>query len=315
MIGRFRTSSQAILAIWVLLLSSRLYGISFRPAQVPVWHPDVRYYDVFDAHDGKFLSGIYLDLFPREGKYKHAAAWSVFSASRLARRNPVSALVTNFNRQGLDHDEVETLLHEFGHVLHGALSRTDYNPHGGTNVVQDFVEAPSQMFEEWGRRAAALNLMREVCPACPALDKALIDRLHEAHQLGKAILYTRQHSYAAFDMALSSAGPGDALATWQRIEGETALGHVAGSEFPSSFSHIMNAEYGAGYYGYMWSEVLALDMVSAFGANIMDPRVGRRFRATILAQGGQVQAETLVRTFLGRAPDSRAFFAEITGQR
>ena len=95
---------------------------------MPAWHPDVRYFDVLDAKTGRFLAGFYLDLFPREGKYNHAAAFPIRGASRIAGRTPLAALVTNFNREGLNHDELETLLHEFGHVLHDVLSRADYDP-------------------------------------------------------------------------------------------------------------------------------------------------------------------------------------------
>jgi thimet oligopeptidase len=299
---------------WVLNVASRLYGVKFKQAQVPVWHEDVRYYDVLDAHSGRFLGGIYLDLFPRDGKYKHAAAFGVRSVSKKVGRTPVSVLVTNFDRKGLTHDEVETLFHEFGHVLHGVLSRADYAPQGGTNVMRDFVEAPSQMFEEWARRPESIALLRLSCKDCPVLGPDMIRRLDAARKYGAGVRYSRQHLYAAYDMALAGPAPGDALATWDAMETETPLGHVAGTQFPGNFTHIAGG-YAAGYYGYMWSEVLALDMLSAFGGNIMNPKTGRRFRDIILANGGQVPAQVLVKEFLGRAPSSKAFFAEITGQR
>jgi thimet oligopeptidase len=299
---------------WTLLLSGRLYGVKFERAQVTTWHDEVQYYDVLDAATGQYLSGIYLDLFPREGKYKHAAAWGVRSPSKAVGRTPVSVLVTNFNREGLDHREVETLLHEFGHVLHGVLSTADYQLHGGTNTKVDFVEAPSQMFEEWARKPESLNLIKEVCPSCPLLDADLIKRIDDARKFGQGIRYSRQHLYADFDMALVAPKPGKALPTWIAKERDTPLGYVEGTQFPGSFSHLMSS-YGSGYYGYMWSEVLALDMLSAFGDNIMNPQVGKRFRDTILANGGQVTPKKLVEEFLGRPSNSKAFFAEITGKR
>ena len=299
---------------WALNVASRLYGVKFKQVNVQTWHEDVRYYDVLDARSGKFLSGIYLDLFPRDGKFKHAAAFPVRSVSRSVGRTPVSVLVTNFDRKGLTHGEVETLFHELGHVLHGVLSRTDYAPQGGTNVMRDFVEAPSQMFEEWARRAESIELLRLSCKDCPVLGPDLIERLDEARKYGSGVKYSRQHLYAAFDMALAGPTPGDAMATWIRMETETPLGHVEGTQLPGNFGHIAGG-YAAGYYGYMWSEVLALDMLSAFGSNIMNPKVGHRFRDVILASGGQVPAQVLVKRFLRRAPSSKAFFAEITGQR
>jgi thimet oligopeptidase len=298
---------------YALLVSQKLYGVKFREVKVRAWHEDVRYFDVLDARNGRFLSGFYLDLFPREGKYGHAAAFPVRGVSRLAHRTALSVLVTNFNREGLDHGELETLLHEFGHVLHGVLSRADYNPHSGTSVKFDFVEAPSQMFEEWARRAQPLALFREVCAACPQLTADDITRLDAARRFGAGVRYARQWLLATFDMALST-DPQPPLALWKALESATPLGHVDETMLPASFGHIVSS-YGAGYYGYMWSEVIALDLLSAFGKDMLDPKVGARLRDTILAQGGQEEEMSLVRKFLGRDPSNEAFFAEISGRR
>jgi len=299
---------------WVFAISAEMYGVKFVPAKAPLWHPSVRYYDVIDGRTGGFLSGIYLDLFPREGKYGHAAAFGVRSSSLLARRTPVSVLVANFNPSGLNHRELETLLHEFGHILHGVLSRTRYASNGGTNVERDFVEAPSQMYEEWGRKKEPLRLIRRHCNGCPEVDDALVKRLHAAHSFGRGIQYGRQHLYASYDMALYGEREIDPMQGWSGMESETPAGHVPGTQFPGSFGHIVGG-YGAGYYGYMWSEVLALDMLSRYGKNLMNPVVGRRFRELILSNGGQRSAAEMVREFLGRDPSPRAFFEEITGQR
>lgn len=298
---------------FTLELSQTLYGVKFTERKVPAWHEDVRYFDVTDARTGAFLSGFYLDLFPREGKYNHAAAFPVRGVSALAKRTPLSVLVTNFNRTGLDHNEMETLLHEFGHVLHGVLSRTDYNPHAGTSTPRDFVEAPSQMFEEWVRREQPLALFAKVCPDCPRLTKDDISRLEAARRYGQGTRYARQWLYAAFDMELST-NPQPSMEVWRRMEGATPMGYVEGTKFPAAFAHIASG-YAAGYYGYMWSEVLALDMLSQFSRDMLDPKVGRRYRDTILAQGGQVEPADMVRKFLGREPSSEAFFREITGRR
>ena len=299
---------------WVFAISDEMYGVRFVAAKAPLWHPSVRYYDVIDGATGEFLSGIYLDLFPREGKYSHAAAFGARSASLLARRTPISVLAANFNPNGLDHRELETLLHEFGHILHGVLSRTRYASHGGTNVERDFVEAPSQMYEEWGRKEESLRLIRRHCGGCPQVDEALVKRLRAAHAFGRGIQYGRQHLYASYDMALFGERELDPMQEWVRIESETPAGHVPGTQFPGTFEHIVGG-YGAGYYGYMWSEVLALDMLSAYGKNLMNPAVGRRFRELILARGGQRPAGEMVHDFLGRDPSPKAFFEEITGQR
>lgn len=298
---------------WMLDISQRLYGIRFERQTVPVWHEEVLYLDVNDAASGELIGGIYLDLFPRDGKYKHAAAWPVRGVSRRAGRKPISALVTNFNRDGLTHDELETLLHEFGHVLHGVLSTTYYLEHSGTSVERDFVEAPSQMYEEWASRMESLSLLREHCAECPAIDASLVERLNAARRFGAGIDYGRQLLYASFDMSLSSETPGGSLETWSRMEGATPMGYVEGTQFPGTFEHIASG-YAAGYYGYMWAKVIALDLVSAFGANLMSSEVGGRFRELILSRGSEEPARDLVERFLGRPVASDAFFDHIRGE-
>ena len=298
---------------WMLDITERLYGIRFSEAIVPVWHDDVLYYDVEDAESGERIGGIYLDLYPRADKYKHAAAWPVRGVARNEGRQPISVLVTNFNRTGLTHSELETLLHEFGHVMHGVLSRTEYNQHSGTSVERDFVEAPSQMYEEWASRMESLTLMRNHCATCPLIDESLVQRIRDARKFGSGIDYGRQLLYASFDMALSGEHPEQSLDLWKSMEDATPMGHVEGSAFPGTFEHIASG-YAAGYYGYMWAKVIALDLISAFGPNVMNEATGRRFREVILSRGSEEPARDLVERFLGRPVSSDAFFAEIRGE-
>ncbi len=299
---------------WVMAVASTLYGIQFKPADVPVWHKDVRYFDVIDSQTQKPIGGIYLDLFPRDGKYGHAAAFGLRGASTLVKRKPISVLVANFNRKGLDQDELETLLHEFGHLLHGVLSKTRFIDHAGTSVERDFVEAPSQMFEHWARSIEPLALLPTFCEeTCPAVDADLMQRLNAARNFGRGIRYARQHLYASFDMALHQYAAGSPMEIWQRMETTTPLGHLPGTEFPGQFNHLMGG-YAAGYYGYMWAEVLALDMLSKFEGRLMNPEMGHAYRKAILERGGEQDANALVRQFLGREPDNQAFFNEISGK-
>jgi thimet oligopeptidase len=294
-----------------------LYGVEFKRVEVPVWNPEVQYYDVIDSKSKTRIAGIYLDLFPREGKYGHAAAWGTRGVSTLAHRTPVSTLVTNFDRNGLNSDELETLVHEFGHVLHGVLSNTKYVVQAGTNVELDFVEAPSQMYEEWARRKESLTLLAGFCKtACPTIDDALLQRLTAAHNYGRGIRYARQLLYASYDMTIHNgkADQQQPLAVWQQMEGATPLGYVPGTEFPGQFGHLMSG-YAAAYYGYMWSEVLALDMLSRYNGKLMNPEVGHLYRQDILSRGAEKPAGEMVSSFLGREPNSKAFFAEISGQR
>jgi len=238
----------------------------------------------------------------------------VRGVSRRLGRTPISVLVTNFDRQGLTHNELETLFHEFGHVMHGVLSRTQFNYHSGTSVQRDFVEAPSQMYEEWARRWQSLRTLHESVPEAPALDEETVERLAAARRFGQGIRYARQHLYATFDMALASTAPERAIEVWKSMESRGPMGHVEGTAFPATFGHITNG-YAAGYYGYMWSEVLALDMLSVFGDDLMSVDTGRRFREIILARGGEVEAADLVERFLGRPVSNEAFFLEIKGER
>ena len=299
---------------WTLGLAESLYGLSFKPEKAPLWHEDVRYFGVYDKESGEYLGGVYLDLFPREGKYGHAAAFPARGGSTLEGRKPVSVLVTNFNRTGLNGNELETLLHEFGHVLHGVLSKTRYIEHSGTSVERDFVEAPSQMFEEWAYNGAALARLPQYCsPACPAVDKAFLKRINQARKYGKGSFYARQLLYARYDMALYDDRPKDVMALWEKMEGQTPLGYIPDTQFPGQFSHTVSG-YAAGYYGYLWSEVLAMDMLAQFGGDLMNPAVGRHYRRTVLERGGEAYADELVRAFLGRAPDSRAFYREVAGK-
>jgi thimet oligopeptidase len=164
------------------------------------------------------------------------------------------------------------------------------------------------------RRQQPLALFKQVCPSCPQLTPAEIERLESARKYGQGIHYARQWLYASFDMALSTE-PQPPLALWKSLESATPLGYVEGTSFPSAFSHIAGGGYAAGYYGYMWSEVIALDMLTPFRENMLDPKVGQRYRNAILAQGGQREEMQEVRDFLGREPSNEAFFAEITGRR
>ncbi len=310
---------------YTLKVAETLYGIRFVPSDAPKWHPDVRVYDVFDRSPdggvGAFVGTAYLDLFPRDGKYNHAAAWPVRAVSTLDRepgapgyRTPISALVANLDRNGLNQGELETLMHEFGHVLHGVLSKTRYADQAGTSVKRDFVEAPSQMFEEWARREDALKLFAEICHDCPQLTHEQIGQLDAARRYGRGIRYGAQWFYAEYDMSLATAKPPEAQQAWVDLESKTPLGTVPGTMGAASFEHLMGG-YAAGYYGYMWSEVLALDMLSGFHGKLMNPVDGARYRADVLSQGGQAPPEQLVEHFLGRKPNSDAFFKEIVGQR
>lgn len=294
---------------FVMRLTEKMMGVRYeRVPGVKLWHADAQAFVAIDVRTRRPLATLYVDAYPREGKYNHAAVWPIRSASARLKRAPQAALVVNFDRKGLSLEEMETLLHEFGHAIHNNLNTARHS--GSSGVLRDFVEAPSQMLEDWMFDPNVLAVMREVCPACKPVPADLVAKAKVAERYGKGLQYARQRLYAAFDLALHGADAPEPMALWERMERETALGHVSGTMFPAGFSHTAT-HYGAGYYGYLWSEVVAADLRTAFGDRKLDPTVGRRYRATVLANGSQRPPQQLVREFLGRPSNSQAFYEEL----
>ena len=288
----------------------KLMGVTYTKVPNTLWQAEAQTFVVSDNASGKAIAQLYVDLYPREGKYNHAAVWGLRSGSTLTGRTPAAALVVNFNRQGLTLDEVETLLHELGHAVHNNLSQSRYMVQAGTAVMQDFVEAPSQMLEDWVYDKKVLKLMTEVCPTCKPVPDDLVDRAVAAKNFAKGSKYGRQHLYASYDLALHGADMPAPLALWAKMEGETPLGYVPGSKFPAGFAHLAGG-YGSGYYGYLWSLVLAMDLRTAFAADKLSPVVGMAYRRKVIGQGGQHPAPELVDDFLGRPWNSKAFFDDL----
>ena len=291
-------------------VAHRLFGVRFEPEAAALWHPDASAFVVRDA-DGRRLGHLLVDLFPRDDKYNHAAVWSVRNVSTRTGRLPVAALVVNVNRRGLDLDELETLLHEFGHALHVVLSATRYASQGGTNVQVDFVEAPSQMFEDWVYDPAVVALFGAVCSACEPVPDGLLRRAWTAREFGKGLAVARQRLFATYDQALHGPRPVAPMPLWRRMESATPLGHVPGSQFPAGFAHIAGG-YAGGYYGYLWSLALAEDMRTAFAGDRLSAATGARLRATVLSQGAQADGTDLLTRFLGRPPRPDAFFTALS---
>lgn len=296
--------------LFVMRIAERMLGIRYTRVAAPLWHDDVQAYAVSDARSGKALATLYVDLYPRDGKYNHAAVWPIRSAATRDQRAPQAALVVNMDRKGLTLDELETLLHEMGHAVHNNLSATRYAQQASAQVQWDFVEAPSQMLEDWVYDKRVLKLFTELCPTCRPVPDAMIDKARTARDFGKGLRVSRQLLFASYDLALHSADDPDPLALWIKMEGATPLGHVAGTTFPAGFAHIAGG-YAAGYYGYLWSLVVALDLRTAFGADRLDPVVGARYRRTVLGQGRQLPPGQIVREFLGRETNSKAFFDDL----
>lgn len=295
---------------FVMRVVEKSMGVRYtRVPGVKLWHPDAQAWVATDLKTGKALATLYIDPYPREGKYNHAAVWPIRGAATRLARAPQAALVVNLDRQGLSLEEVETLLHEFGHAVHNNLARTRHV--GGNGVLDDFAEAPSQMLEQWVFDPRVIALMREVCAACPPVPEALLAQAKVAERYGKGAQYARQRLYASYDLALYGAEPADPMALWAKMEGATVLGHVPGTMFPAGFSHITASNYAAGYYGYLWSEVVAADLRTAFARDRLDAATGHRYRDTVIAPGAQLPPQELVRRFLGRPSNSQAFFEDL----
>jgi thimet oligopeptidase len=302
-------SEQAL--AFVQRVVEKMMGVHYTKVDVPLWAPGVEAFVVSDVATGKPIAQLYVDLYPREGKYNHAAVWGLRNGSTELKRSPVAALVVNLNDKGLTLDEMETLLHEFGHSVHNNLSLTRHSLQAGTSTVHDFVEAPSQMLEDWVYDAKVLAVMSEVCPSCKTVPPELLAKAVQARDFGKGSGYARQRLYAAYDLALHGKDEPAPMTLWAKMEGETPIGYVPGSLFPAGFAHIAGPDYSAGYYGYLWSKVIALDLRTAFAADKLDPKVGMAYRNKVLAQGSQQPANDLVKDFLGRPWNSKAFFEDL----
>ena len=295
---------------FVMRIAERMFGIRYVETPARLWHAEAKAFTVTDAASGAPIATLYVDLYPRDGKFGHAAVFSFRNGATRNGRLPQAALVVNVDRNGLTLNELETLLHELGHALHNNLSRTRYVAQAGTRVQRDFVEAPSQMLEDWVYDRQVLKALAEVCPSCKPVPDEMIDKALVARDYGKGIRIARQHLFAAFDLALHGADAAEPLALWAKMQAATPLGHVAGTLFPAGFGHIAGG-YAAGYYGYLWSYVVALDLRTAFDKNRLDPGIGARYRQSILAQGRQVPPAELISAFLGRETNSKAFFADL----
>ena len=299
-------------------LYQRLVGVRFVPVEdAHAWHPDVRLFHVEDAGDGHRIGSFYVDLHPRPGKYGHAAAFTLhpgrFNADGSYQPG-VSAIVANFTKPApgapslLRHSEVDTLFHEFGHILHQVLTRAPFVRFSGTSVERDFVEAPSQMLEHWVWEPEVLRgFARHVDTGEPIPD-ALIDRMIAAKNVASGLQWLRQVYFARIDLAFH--GPGatkdlDAIA--EELHSITAFDFVPGTHFQCGFGHLFG--YDAGYYGYLWSRVFGDDMYTRFEGG--DPGAGADYRRVILEAGGTRDGDDLIREFLGREPNNAAFLRDI----
>ncbi|EPY37176.1 thimet oligopeptidase [Strigomonas culicis] len=296
-----------------------------------LWHPDAKTLQVTDNKTGKLLGFIILDLFPREGKYSHACCHSVVPPAREPGSETtfspsLSVVIANFPTATADrpalflHSDVETFFHEFGHAIHGLMGRSRMPTLAGTSVKRDFVELPSQMLEEWLWEPSILQRITAHYKTKQALPKELIDAKVQSRNAFGGRDSLRQLQFATYSLDIFgvpfSAQPKEKLDTtslFYQVEPRVLPGitYATNTHFESAFGHLTG--YGAGYYGYMWSKVFALDVFEFIRARdgLLDAKLGQRYVDCIIGVGGGKDPNECLRDFLGREPTNKAFLRNI----
>ena len=291
-----------------------LFGIRFDKVNgAPVWSSEVWLYRVSNQSDNSTIGYLYLDPYPRDGKYGHFAE-STLQKGRMKNGTytvPVVSIMGNFHAPNgdtpslLTPDEMQTMFHETGHAMHDLLTRAPYGTLSGTSVEQDFVETPSQTLEEWVWDSKVLeSLSGHYTNTSRKIPVELLTRVIAARDIGIGSYYSGQLAYALEDMRFHSAdGPVNTTEVWFRTYEEIkGMKPLAGTHQPASFGHLMGG-YDAGYYGYLWSKVYALNIVNEFKRDGMtNQTLGMKFRQEILSKGNMENGNTLLYNFLGTKP-------------
>jgi thimet oligopeptidase len=299
----------------------KLFAIQIKELKnIPGWHAKVKSYEMFK--DGKKVGSFYLDLYPRPNKYTHNACFTISLYHKEGGHEvlPVSALICNLPEGSdtsvalLHHNSVITLFHEFGHLIHSMLGRSDIASQRPLSMKWDFTEAPSQLLENWCWEYESLKLFARHYKTGETLPEALFNKLKEAQLIGSSHLSMRQLYMGIVDFTFAdkydSIKGKDLTQVSKDLYAITQLPFAEGSHFICSFTHLTS--YGANYYGYLWSKVFAQDMFTVFQKNgVMDTKTGKRYRKEILEKGASTEEMTLVRNFLGREPNSNAFLKSL----
>lgn len=303
----------------------RVLGVTFREVQNgPKWADGVRLFEISDAKNGSRIGHFYLDLTPRDGKHGHPAAYPIVSGRVRedgSYEEPVSAMVADFPKAApgkpslLSHGDVETFFHEFGHLMHQTLTTARYASFSGSSVALDFVEAPSQMLENFIWERGVLDELSGHWKDGAKLPQELYEKMLAARAFMEGASYAGQVAYALGDLVLHASVPDDVSAAFDKIVADiTGVPTVEGTHFVGSFDHLMGG-YGAGYYAYLWSKVFAQDIYTVFKADgVISPAVGARYRREILEVGSERPEMDSLRAFLGREPSEKAFMDEIRGE-
>jgi len=308
----------------LLQITSEIFDLTYLPlADAVRWHPSVLVYDVIRGHGpaATKLGRIYLDMHPREGKYKHAAQFPLKDGVRGVQL-PEGVLVCNFpspsaSAEGepaapalMEHDDVVTMFHEFGHLMHHVLGgHQRWITQSGVSTEWDFVEAPSQMFEEWAWSYDTLARFARHHETGEVIPKELVEKMRRADKFGLGTATVQQIFYAAISLGFHRTDPKqlDQLAEVQKLQKRyTPFAYVAGTRFHASFGHLVG--YSAMYYTYQWSLVIAKDLLTPFeNHGLMAKAITFAYRDKVLAPGGSRDAADLVRDFLGREYDFTAY--------
>ncbi|WXH28192.1 Oligopeptidase A [Myxococcus stipitatus] len=307
----------------VLDLTSQMFGLTYhRVTDVPVWHPDVEVWDVYEGTErrGRF----YLDMHPRPGKYTHAAQWDL-AVGREGKSLPEGVLTCNFPRPGsrpalLQHSEVRAFFHEFGHLMHHLLGgRARWAGLSGTRTEGDFVEAPAQVLEEWAWSAESLQRFARHVDTDAPMPEDLISRMRRADSFGKGLWVRQQLFYAAVSLHLhDDTNPADTDDSTPLVM-ELQERYLPFRAVDGTYAHLaftqLDGDYSALYYSYLWSLVIARDLLTPFEQHgMMDATTAHRYRDTVLAPGGSKDAADLVRDFLGRGYDFGAYSRWLQGR-
>ena len=301
-------------------ISRRVFGITVKEAQAPGWHPEVKYYDI-QNEEGNHIASFYTDWFPRDNKRGGAWMNALYTGGpREQGQEPHLGLMCgNLNPPSgetpslLDLREVETVFHEFGHLLHHALSRVPVQSLSGTSVAWDFVELPSQIMENWVWTKEGLNLIAKHYQTGESLPDELYQKMLSARNFRAAASAMRQYSFATVDLALHAEyqeSDGDVMAYARELLARyAAVPPLEGSAFIAQFSHLFSRPigYAAGYYSYKWAEVLDADAFSRFEqGGVFNRQTGREYVDRLLSRGGSAEPGSLYRDFMGRDPDPQA---------
>ena len=304
-----------------------IFGLKFELVDAPYkWVGDLQLYTVSDAKTGEPLGLFYLDLFPREGKYNHFAEFGITEGKLLPDgkyQRPVCALVCNFPPPQPDkpslmsHDEVETIFHEFGHAMHTILTRAKYSRFSGTSVPQDFVEAPSQMLENWAWDKKVLDsFAADYRDPKKKIPSDILNQLKASRLATEGTFYRRQLSFGLMDLTLHTqihaTNADDLLPLANKVLSEVSLPVPPDTAFVAYFGHIIG--YGAGYYGYAWADAIAADMATVFENSpdgFFDQTAGMRMRQEIYSVGDSRDINISIEKLLGRPRSLEPFLKKI----